>query len=348
MKDLAEETGVSASTVSLVLNNKGTVAEETRRQVQEAAKRLGYVHRPRRAADRKLLGLVVDALPYTLGTNAFISRLIAGVEKEAARNGYHVVFSIVDEDHSNADGASNTTPPLPPFMQTRDVDGVIVVSGGNLTDEYLHRLSETDIPLVLVNNYLYHQPIPSVTIDGLRAGFQLTSHLISLGHRRIGFVRGAKASKSLLEREQGYSMALSSHQLHHDPELIPPRRSEIQMKGYEETQELLRLPDPPTAIIAACDRTAVNALRALKDEGLSVPHDMALASFGDMPEAANQDPPLTTMRIRKEEMGATAVQHLFRMIEDSTVSPVNIQVYSDLVIRESCGAQSQTSVSVVG
>lgn len=329
MKDIAEVAGVSPATVSLAINQKAGITEETRQRVLDMAKRLNYKKRPRRRStgDGNLLALVMEELPIPVFTDSFCGAIISGIDDAAKAAGYHMVLAIVKPGN----GAEVE---IPSVIASGEASGAIVLGGGDLDDEFLIRLAAEAESVVLVDNYVYGQPLPCVLANNVEAGFLATEHLLSLGHGRIGFIQGSPKYKPLNERLLGYFLALRQANIEFDSELIPPRVSHGREKGRKEMEALLGLTDPPTAVVCASDQTAFNAMQVIRQAGLSIPKDISIIGIDDIAEAAMQDPPLSTVHIPRQEMGATAAKLLI-CSEDVIDSRHQLVLGTWLVVRDS-------------
>jgi DNA-binding LacI/PurR family transcriptional regulator len=196
------------------------------------------------------------------------------------------------------------------------------------------------VPAVLVDNYVVDQALHCVVADNVTAGYLATRHLLRLGHRRIGLLAGPRKYRSLVDRQEGYLDALTEYEVPVDRSLMPPPTHHAGgQKGYQQMLRLLELPEPPTAVVAISDKTAFGALEALKERGLQIPKDMALVSMDDVEESAHTTPPLTTVRVPRAEMGAEAVRRLLALLRGEAPRPTKTTLYTQLVVRESCGAR---------
>ncbi|HIC90131.1 MAG TPA: LacI family transcriptional regulator, partial [Anaerolineae bacterium] len=190
------------------------------------------------------------------------------------------------------------------------------------------------VPLVLVDNHI--EKVNSVVTDNTGGAHEAVSHLIRLGHRRIGFIAELLDDLSFAERFEGYKLALREHNLPYDKALAaegPQRQPE---SGYATMKRLLKRTDL-TAVFAANDSTAAGAIRAIREAGLRVPEDIAVVGFDDGPIARHTEPPLTTMRVFRTRMGVMAARRLLELIEDPDQPPTQTVVFTQLIVRESCG-----------
>ncbi|MFO7167791.1 MAG: LacI family DNA-binding transcriptional regulator [Chloroflexota bacterium] len=334
IKDVADAAGVSTAAVSLFLNGRPGISQATRDRIAAAIRTVGYVPRTngRRSAARAFVGMLVEQLPLPVHADHFYSGVVAGLQSEADRLGYNLALSVVDPQQGG----------LPRLIAEQQVAGVIAIGGGDITDALLDRLADEGIPLVAVDNQSRTRQIDCVVTDNQQGGYEVTRHLIELGHRRIAFICGPAKYKSLGERYQGYRQALLEAGIPLEEELVQPAISSgLPRKGYKEMRQLLELDPLPTAVFAASDRTAVGALEAIRERGLRVPDDISLVGFDGVALGEHADPPLTTVRTRNYEMGVVAMQRLDTLIAGRGVAPMKIVLYTDLVVRQSTAPPSR-------
>jgi len=329
IKDVAERAGVTPSTVSRALNNRGRVSPETRERVLRAARELGY--RPAMAGRGLALGRTENLgflthHRHTLNPGSFYGGVLAGVDSEARAHGFHVIFS------------SDTSEKLPAMVKERRVDGLIL-AGCDIPRDLIVALKAQEVPLVLVDNHL--NKVDSVITDNVGGAREAVTHLIRLGHREIGFICEWFGDLSFAERFEGYKIALREHGLPYDEDLVAEGLPREEGSGYVAMRKLLER-HIPSAIFAANDKTAAEAIRAIKEQGLRVPEDIAVVGFDDGSLAPHTEPPLTTMRVFREKMGALATRRLLELIEEPDQPPVQIKLATQLIVRGSCGAKRLT------
>lgn len=312
----------------MFLNDRPGISGRTRAVIEAAINELGYVPRQdkRRHPSNGFVGLVVEKLPLTLRGDYFYAAVADGIQHEAERLGYSLAISVLNQPQTD----------LPRLIDEQQVVGVLAIGGGDVTDHLLERIAERNMPLVTVDNDSLLRPLNSVVVDNQRGAYLATRHLIELGHRWIAVIRGPAKYKSLTERFYGYIQALVDAGITPDPRLIQPAISQgIPRKGRLEMQQLLRLDPRPTAVFAVSDRTALGAMDALQEAGLSVPDDISMVGFDDMPPEAYAHVALTSVTSRRDEMGRTAVQRLHALVQDPTLPPVKIVMHTQLVYRDS-------------
>jgi LacI family transcriptional regulator len=327
MRDVAARAGVSLSAVSLVLNGKPGVGADKRNRVLAAIRELGYVPNNRKhvASGAHVLGLLMESLSMPASNDGFYQRIIAGIEKAAYQNGYRLLL------HLYRPGVD----PLGDIraLMGRDVDGLIIANDGDVTADVIQRIAAMGSPVVLVESYV-EGPIHAVTADNFTAGFTVTRHLLELGHRRIGVLRGPSKYSSLRDRLRGHQIAMLEHGIGVLPELQPAPASGHPRKGYQQMRELLALREPPTAVFAVSDKSAFGAIEAIKEAGLRIPEDISIAGIDDVAESAYNVPPLTTYHVPKAMLGETAVRVMHDIIAAS-VPPARTLLAGHLVVRAS-------------
>jgi LacI family transcriptional regulator len=356
LRDIAELTGLSTSAISIVARGEKGVGEETRRRVLNTMRQLGYAarvdpdgpaHRTGRAGGSRrvprdggskgaarealqVLALVVERLPLPVLSDAAYAEVVGGMQAEARASGY---FLALHEVESGADLRAV-------LQEANHYAGALLLGSGDLTDDEVLRLAAPGRPVVLVDNHIPGHAIECVLPDHAIAAYVATEHLIKLGHRRIAFLPGPPKYKTLSDRLQGYLGAMHANDLDVPPDLLPAPAPGSPRKGYSQMKQLLELPAPPTAVVATSDKSALGALDALKAAGRRVPDDVALTGIDDVAEGEHAEPPLTTVRWPKRDLGVLAVRRLLDRITHPTSLPIKTLVPCRLVIRASCGASS--------
>jgi DNA-binding LacI/PurR family transcriptional regulator len=332
-QDVAKLAGVSRTTVSFVLNDVPGVkiSEETRKRVLAAAQELNYYPT---AAARSLasgktnrIGLILGEGRDRLAADAFLPTFLQGITASVHQRGYLLMVQLAEDVPSPEAYAR--------LIREQQVDGVIL-SGPRSDDPLLAQLADEQFPLIL-HGQLDDHDFPCVDVDNHAGAYQAVNHLVSLGHHRVGFISNAPLSYSGTRgRFVGYKHALSEHDIPEDPDLVRTAAF-LPEAGRVAMEQLLGLPEPPTAVFAASDVVALGALYAVHDANLSTPDDVALVGFDDIFFAAYTRPPLTTIRVPAYGLGWTAAEILIALIEGDKVSSVTLE--TELVLRESCGAK---------
>lgn len=331
MRDVARAANVSPTTVWMVIHHKPGIAPETAQRVWATINELGYsVKSNSNGHTQAAVGLLIEQYSIPAISDMFYGEIIRGFQSEAERQGYQVVLSMFDRATGSLDILKKG------FAQK--VSGFVVANDGDITPEMVMQLESPGIPIVLIENHIDDHRLPCVLGDNFMAGYQVTRHLLNMGHRKIAILKGPTKYSSLVDRLRGSMAALAEAGLLPPPEWMPQPVSGHPLKGYVQMKEILELPDYPTAVIAISDKTAFGAMEAIREVGLRIPQDIAIAGIDNTVESAYTRPPLTTVHIPKFEMGVLALQKLHRLIQGSDTVPVKTIVYSDLIVRQSCGA----------
>lgn len=348
IRDVARAAGVSVATVSRVLNGTAPVREPTRRRILEVARELRFTpNASARSLSMRSTAALGVVLPDLHGE--FFSELLRGIDRTAQRSGRHL---LVSSSHHGTQGISAALR----AMHGR-VDGLIVMAPDVPVAGLIDALPQT-IPTVLLNcgplpahaspgggaESVGEPRIEALTVDNFGGAAAMVDHLGALGHTRIAFVAGAAHNQDAAERARGYSEAM--HRLGLDtPAEYQQRGDFTEEGGRAAAAELMKLHDRPTAIFAANDMMALGVLGFVREHGLAVPADISVAGFDDIPAARYVTPPLTTVRVDVEALGARAAALLVRRTSaaDSTTGkgpavPTREVVPSVLVVRGSCGS----------
>ncbi len=331
MRDIARVAGVPVSAVPLVLANKPGVSAERRARIQDAVKELGYSRPlgPGRQTRRHRLGLVIEGRGGPIFTDFYYGAILDGIQTEAKALGLSVWLHTFEPERESIDEVAQSA--------RDEVDGLIVVSGGDLTDERIGRLKGTGLPTVLVDNVIVGYNVHAIVPDNHVAGTIATRHLIDLGHRRIALIAGSRAYRKFVYRQHGYVEALADAGIALDPRLVSLPIPGEEHVGAGQMRQLLELPsaDRPTAVVAVNDRLAARALMVLHRAGVAVPDEMSVVGIGDVDEASTTIPPLTTVSVPRREMGILGVRRLVELLRGTAPPPHKTVLYTPLVERES-------------
>ncbi len=337
MLDVAARAGVSQATVSLVLNDVQGVrlSTTTRTRVLAAAHELGYelVKRgPRRAtSDKTVIGMVVDEI----STDPWMALAFDGVREKAWEYGLTVTLAVTRGDPEMESQVLGT-------MSQQPVLGFIY--GTILTRRTDPAQTLFDYPSVLLNCYDVKRRLPSIVPGDLLGGRTATDRLLRSGHRRIGLINGQTGIEAASDRLRGYRLALASKDIALDLDLVIAGNWQPN-SGYDGTRSLMALPDPPTAIFCANDLMALGCLEALKDLGLTVPHDVAVIGFDDREVSQYTRPPLTTLILPHYEMGAAAAEYLIDHVGGLPARPEQMKIECLMVERSSIGPEQNDTAA---
>ena len=328
ISDVASRAGVSVATVSRVLNGNYPVAEPTRARVLEAVRDLGYIANAHARALIKATSGTVGVILHDVG-DPYFAEIVRGIQEVADANGRLVVLS-----SSMRDPAREIT--YIEMLRAQRVDAVIITSGFVEDDDFLAALHEQARGLRAQGSRLvvcgrYPVRAPAVVPDNAGGAFRVTTHLLQAGHRRIAHLAGPPRFSTTDARQRGYEGALAAFGLRIDERLVIT--GGFSRDGaHESTLRLIDSGAPFSAIFAANDMMAIGALAALRERGMSVPGDVSLVGFDDLPIARDLTPPLTTVSLPMAEMGRRAMELALSDHPDS--EPV-VHLPTELVIRES-------------
>jgi len=326
IKDVAREAGVSVATVSRVWNDAAFVSPETRQRVSEIAARLGYS--PHGAA-RSLITRTTHALGVLLPDlyGEFFSEIIRGIDHTAQADGYHILVSSSHDSKDEIDAALRS-------MRGR-VDGMIIMSPDLEAQRTLHAL-QGSFPVVLLNGGAESKAFDTITIENHEGASAMVRHLVQRGHRRIAMIAGPERNYDAAERLRGYRSALGESGIAPDPAFVLAGDFS-ELSGHRAARAMLALDPRPTAIFAANDSMAIGALSALREAGLRVPEDIAVAGFDDIPMARYMNPPLSTVHVDISKLGERATTLLLSSLQNGERPRKQLQLATNLVIRSSCG-----------
>jgi DNA-binding LacI/PurR family transcriptional regulator len=323
IKDIARAAQVSHSTVSRALRNSSLVNPDTRALIQRIAEEKGYtvsaVARSLATSKTGTIGVVVTTI-----ADPFAGEVVSGVEEFALSRHYAVLLAAGHGDPERELLAVHT-------LQERRVDGILVMAS-RIGALYLQMLSKLRAPIVLINSHHPGEFVHSVRIDDAGGARMATRHLADLGHRRIGYIGDKFGFQSDMERFRGYREILEEAGFGFEPELVA-HGDGTPSSGMAAARRLLGRADPPTAIFCYNDRQAIGAMRAIRDCGLRVPSDLSLVGFDDLFLSSFTDPPLTTIRQPKREMGFLAGEILLQLLGGE--KPESRVTTGELVVRES-------------
>jgi LacI family transcriptional regulator len=320
---IAAQAGVSAPTVSRVLNGRGDVAPATRERIEELLREHGYRRRGTRPRGRSnLFDLVFNDLD-----SPWAVEIIRGVEDAAHRAGAGTVVSAI---HRRADSAREWLDNI----RSRASDGAVLVTTD--LDPALHlELRELRVPVVVVDPAgVPALELPTIGATNWAGGLSATEYLIGLGHRRIGFVAGRPELWCSRARLDGYRAALETAGLRFESELVVQGAFDYE-SGFRAGERLCGRAKPPTAVFASSDQMALGVHEALRRRGLRVPEDVSVIGFDDLPEARWASPPLTTVRQPMAEMGRLAVRTLQRLLAGEELESRRLELATELVVRDS-------------
>ncbi|MGD1019479.1 MAG: LacI family DNA-binding transcriptional regulator [Verrucomicrobiia bacterium] len=340
IRDIAEQSGVSLSTVSLVLNENPRISQTTRARVLKTIERLGY--QPNRMAralawrHTRTMAVLVPQLRHAFA-DVYFGEIVSGIYERASQLGYKILLEV----------ARNEFVEKKEYRQLYDqrfVDGILFI-GANSRHRFVSELTDGARPFLLVNNYSKEFDLNYVVSNYRYGAWQAAKHLVRLGHERIGVIAGGvgeiQTSQDMIEAVEE---VFEDSGIGSDPNLIVDGRL-TEEGGMKAAEELLRRNPEVTAIFSLNDKMALGAIKKLTELGLRVPQDVAVVGFDDIPQASFAIPGLTTVHQPLYEIGKLACERLVDLVHGK-VSRVQEVLPIYLTVRESCGARLKDGVTV--
>lgn len=331
MEAVAELSGVSISTVSLVLRAKPGINAETRKRVLEAARKLGYGRKyltvSQSPTELSHIGLVMKSRAgHSAVVNQFYSHVIAGIEAACRKQQINLLYATIPVDEENHPIE------LPRLFFDSHVDGVLLV-GAFADATVTQAASDKSLPLVLVDAYAPAPIYDAVVSDNVHGAYEAVSHLIQQRHRHIGLVGSLPHTyPSIDDRRAGYLQALSDHGI--TETYFGDSHWQVD-EVYEATMMLLERHPQLTALFGCNDESAIGAIRAAQALGRRIPEDLSIIGFDDIDRAQHVVPALTTMQVDKLTMGRIAVQLLVNRVEFPEAATVTTAIRPLLIKRQS-------------
>ena len=336
IQDIAQIMGISGSTVSRALRDDPRISEKVTREVKNTAIRLGYVPNigasNLRMGKTKLIGLIVRDI-----RDGFCLEVIPSVEAACAASEYGLLLC-------NAGASQQSELEYLRTLLQRRVDGIILITPVTaIPDPYL--VFRREVPLVLVDSVVNGAPICTVSVDHTMGGYLSTKHLLDLGHQHIAFLSGPLSLSSSLRCVEGYRNAMTEAGVRMEDQIVVlTEKTDIQA-GYNGMLDIIKLNPRPTAVATFSDLMAAGALEAARDCGISVPDELSIIGYDDIPLNSLLTPPLTTIKQNKDELGAIAMQLLLEEIHDQNHVHQQIQIPPTLVLRGSTASIKPATVS---
>ncbi|MGQ9631592.1 MAG: LacI family DNA-binding transcriptional regulator [bacterium] len=336
LKDIAERVGVSVTTVSRVINDVDSpikIKQETRDKILRVARELNYkpnvFARYLKTKRSNIIGVVIQNI-----ADPYFGEMIDGIEQVLNQHKYFFLLSTISNSLEKERSYLEK-------LRLSRADGIVIAgSMPQIADREIAQLVEDEIPVVLIGREFDDPRVPYVTMDNERGGFLAVEYLIELGHRDIGFILGPDYSGDAQQRLAGYKGALAQHGLQYD-EGLTIKGGNDEESGYRSMNALLDRKKPLSAVCTFNDRTALGAMRAIRNRGLRVPEDISVVGFDDIPAAEYSEPPLTTIRQPVRELGRQGALLLIKCLErkrdEGLEGPCDrIVLPAELIVRKSC------------
>lgn len=325
-KALAKALNVSASTVSMVLNNRPGISEETKQLVLSAAEKMGL-----NAPTRRTLVSVPTYIHFIIykkhgkvvSDTPFFSQLIEGIEYQTKKYGFSLQVTYYYENQYPIEQLSS--------IKTSGCSGILILAT-EMNSSNMDSFTSLDLPTVVLDAYFERRHHDTIVINNVQGAFDATCYLVNRGHQKIGYLRSKNRIKNFLEREDGFYKGLgTSKKSTYIFDVEPTTEG-----AYNDMKALLdNSPQLPTAFFADNDIIATSCMRAFKEKGYRLPDDISVIGFDDTPLCEIIEPSLTTMRVPKQRLGMLAVDRLISNIKGETREIIKIEVSTELVERNS-------------
>jgi LacI family transcriptional regulator len=332
LEDIAKQAGVHRSTVSRVINESPNVSPEVRKRVLKVIQATGY--HPNAAARSlasqrsRMIGLVLPRSVSSFFTDPYFPHLTQGIAFGCNNNDLTLSLFLV----GNREDEEKITPRI---SRRGLLDGILIQSG-QPDDKLIDHLTKSSVPSVIIGRPFETEGISYIDVDNIAGAMKATRHLLDLGYSRVATITGRRDSTVTFDRLEGYKKALTQANRAIDESLIA-EGDFSEVSGYNAMKMLLA--SKPDAVFTASDIMAAGAIRAVQEEDLKVPDDIAFVGYDDVPLGMLLKVPLTTMRQPFTKFGVKAVELLIDLIEKGTEPARHIILDTELVIRESCGAR---------
>lgn len=327
IKDIARIANVSYATVSRALNNHKDVNEQTKQKILKICKEVGY-------SPNAIARGLVKQNTYTIGllvpdiTNPYYPEVARGVEDEASKENYNVFLCNTNWDMMKEVDYFN-------LLIAKRVEGIIIAPVSDDTMKFVDKFNDR-LPIIFLGTRVEGDKYNYIVIDNIKGGEMITEYLISLGHRKIAFIGGMQGSSTFVDRVSGYKNALKKHNIEIDEKMI--FTSGYRKKdGSNTLRAMVKESNMPTAIFAISDLVALGVIEAAEEMGLSIPDDISLVGFDDIPYASLPKIRLTTVSQPKDNIGRESVRILLEKLESKDIhTGLQRIVQPELVIRSTC------------
>jgi len=330
-KDLAELLGISPATVSMALNGRHGINEQTKQQVLEAAKKYGITKRERKSQNtahiRFINLLVYKKHGLVFGDTPFFSAVIEGISNHARELGFGLQVSYYYANQSEEEQIK--------LVNSSGCSGVIVFATEMMYSDQ-NFLSRINLPIVILDSYIESAPYSAVLIDNTQGAYEAVKHLYESGHKNVGFIASSVEINNFRERFEGFQKAVSefSGSIYDANKVI--RVTPTTDGAYNDMIAFLaNKPIMESAYFADNDIIASSCMRALVENGYKIPQDISMIGFDDMPISYSISPKLTTMHVPKTSLGRYAVSRLMEIIHDKNNAIIKSAIRTELVIRDS-------------
>ncbi len=316
MQDIATTLNISRMTVSKAFKGNQDISEETRQKIYQVATDIGYNYKT--LSHMKVLVL---ANPLFLELNEqFYTKIYKKLVKESITKDISLIMNVVSEEMEQQ--------LILPAVNISEIDGLLLL--GELPKEYIEQLASYDLPIVFIDFYNHAFEYDAIITNNYLYSYEVTSHLIMMGHKKIGFVGNISSTSSVLDRYLGYYKAIIENNLELDPTfIIPDRNSDGLLKSFNLPKQL------PTAFVCNNDDTAYNLINYLESKNFNIPADISVIGFDDVLINVTKTHHLTTVKVNIDDMVHLAIRRIIQNITKKTLKPKTYVINSTIVLRDS-------------
>lgn len=331
IKDVSRIANVSTSTVSNYLNKTVPVKKETAKRIREAIDILDYhpnipARNLRNMSTKSILVIVANI------DRLFFYEVIHGIESITKKYDYQMLFA-------NAQDNLDTERILLNLLRQKQFDGILMLTARERYEK-IENIAK-DFPLVLACQYYKTGNLPTVSINNISASMEGTKHLIKMGHKRIAFINGPSEIIVFKDRLEGYLLALKESGLKIEPSIIQEGKDCSFESGYRLACQILNQKEKISAMFATSDEMSIGVIKAIKNNNLKIPEDVAVLGFDDTKLVTMSEPDLSTIKQPAFEIGKKAIELLIKLIENKKINNKKIILDHKLIIRKSCGYYSK-------
>ncbi|SHH28684.1 LacI family DNA-binding transcriptional regulator [Thermosipho atlanticus] len=325
IRDIAKAAGVSINTVSRALNDKPDISEKTKKKILEVAEELGYVRDFAALYMRKkatnIIGVILED-----SANMFFAEVLKGIETAARKYGYHIILMNTEREYEAEEQAIK-------LLLERRVDGLIIAPVQTREEDF-KLLLDKDIPFVVLGRHISNFVVDEIHSDEISGAFLATEHLIKTGKKNLVMIDNFLYTSAAKMRLEGYKKALMDYNIKFDEKMVYFSSPQIE-SGYKVTKEILKNGIKFDGIFCYNDLIAIGAMKALKEEKIKIPEEVAVVGYDDIAFSNFVCPSLTTIRIKKYEMGFKAFKMLYQRLTKRRKKPKRVILDVELIKRES-------------
>jgi len=336
LRDIAKALKLSTSTVSKALRDSYEIGDKTKRRVINYAKKVGYqpntIAKTLKEGKSRTIGVVICSID-----NTFVSQILNGIDAACNERGYNIMIMQSKESHTQEIKCIE-------LLYGRSIDGLLISPACETPNvDHLKKYQHIGLPIVLFDRYINELEIPKVSINNFQASYNATEHLIKNGYNKIAILHSNTSLNMDIQRLEGYKEALNTHSLPFKRAYVKPcdlhNADTLKKSILKAIEDLMHLPEPPNALLAASDQISTQSIGIIKNLGYRIPQDIALIGFTNTNLAASLDPPLSTIYQPAIEIGKAAANKLLDII-DGTDKEVDEAINLDTLLIERFSSKS--------